>query len=111
MLRPVPPMSNSERQRKFRASHPGYFNKYNGRRRTIAKNAKARVIAMLRAQAAEANIATVAPAIFTIPVPTVRLALPAPAIDLTLLAINELAQRHARAQPIAPSATIPVARP
>lgn len=28
MLRPVPPMSNAERQRNFRASHPGYRNRF-----------------------------------------------------------------------------------
>jgi hypothetical protein len=33
MLSIPPPMSNLERQRRFRASHPGYFNKYNARRR------------------------------------------------------------------------------
>ncbi len=52
-------MSNIERQRKFRLSHPGYFNKYNARRRgckaTMAKAKALRVAAYAQAAAAAAE--------------------------------------------------------
>jgi hypothetical protein len=74
-MRPAPPMSNNERQRRFRASHPGYFNKYNGRRKAMRKAAKEKNRAMMAAlAAAEAEKARAAAAI-----PAMSLMLPAPA--------------------------------
>ena len=55
-------MSNTERQRKFRAANPGYFNKYNNRRKAqriagqkwalgvIKENAKAKAAALQQQQ-------------------------------------------------------------
>jgi hypothetical protein len=37
MLIPAPPMSNNERQRRFRASLPGYFRKYKAAGRAARK--------------------------------------------------------------------------
>jgi hypothetical protein len=50
MLTRAPAMSNIERQRKFRLSHPGYFNKYNARRRG-SKGERARMQAKWAAAA------------------------------------------------------------
>jgi hypothetical protein len=52
-------MSNTERQRRFRASHPGYFNKY---KRRVPRGAAAREAARIVAlAAAEASVAPAAP--------------------------------------------------
>jgi hypothetical protein len=40
MLEPAPPMSNAERQRRFRASHPGYFKKYRRSMRQLQADAE-----------------------------------------------------------------------
>jgi hypothetical protein len=37
MLRVLPAMSNAERQREFRAAHPGYFRKYRNRHKALTR--------------------------------------------------------------------------
>lgn len=52
MLLPAQPMSNTERQRRFRQSHPGYYARLNARRRAASRPAPVEVIAMAQAAAA-----------------------------------------------------------
>lgn len=89
-------MSNTERQRKFRAANPGYFNKYNNRRkaRRIAAQkwalgvftelAKAKAAALQQQQQQQP-----APPL-TLPTKPV-LMLPAPVRDPAMDALNALA--------------------
>lgn len=98
MLRPAPPKSNTERQRRFRKRHPGYFNKYNHRKRLSKRERialRAEFVAMVAAaEAAQATADaqqanTEAPltadaspqTVLTLPLPTWTHALPAPVDD------------------------------
>ena len=106
-LAPIPPMSNTERQRKFRASHPGYFRKYKPRRNANQQAIRTWTAALAAAQAAEtaAAAATAAsietpPARLALPAPPVRLALPAPVEPLEFPALNPAVAKSAR-QPLA----------
>jgi hypothetical protein len=76
-------MSNAERQRRFQARHPGYDRRRKARRRGAAKRDAARRVAALEAQAATTTPAvTAAPVEMLLhPLPTYRLALPAPVED------------------------------
>ena len=88
-------MSNTERQRKFRAANPGYFNKYNNRRkaRRIAAQkkvlelfkelAKAKVVALQQQQQQQP-----APPLTLPPKPV--LMLPAPVRDPAMDALDAL---------------------
>jgi hypothetical protein len=85
------PMTNTERQRKFRAAHPGYYNKYNARRRDLRLAVEKKVQKILqelfKIRAAEYGILQPAqPAAQTKPV----LMLPAPAQDPTMAEIDAL---------------------
>ncbi len=60
-------MTNTERQRAFRRRNPGYYQRLHAERR-----------AAVRALSAQRVAVEQAPAIVTIPLPTWRLALPAP---------------------------------
>jgi hypothetical protein len=80
-----PPVSNTERQREFRERNPGYYQRLHAKRR-----AEAKALAAERAVAAEV--------ILTLPVPTWRLALPAPVVDPLLIELNALAAKHAEAR-------------
>lgn len=53
MIRNAPPMSNAERQRRFRARHPNYNRDYKARQRAIINAGAAQLIAQVRAAAAE----------------------------------------------------------
>ena len=56
MLSYRPPMSNAERQRRFRERHPGYFQRYKARRRvTIAGALAAKLTGRARMIAAAAD--------------------------------------------------------
>ena len=108
MLRPCPPMSNVERQRRFRLRNPGYFRKYYTPKRVWKQRATARLQAeapaLIAAARAEATLAILAK-----PEP---LMLPAPVQDPTMVAIDALAA--AFAAPSARAATpipAPLARP
>lgn len=83
MLLPVPRMSNTERQRKFRKRHPGYFKKYNGRKKASRLAAQAQLKADARAQAEQA--AAEAAAAVTHEPAALPLTLPAPRTDGTPL--------------------------
>jgi hypothetical protein len=52
MLLPVQPVSNAERQRKFRESHPGYFAKYRVSTKQVRAEVRARLAQLLRDEAA-----------------------------------------------------------
>src|SRR5687768_6796653 len=86
-LRPVPAMSNAERQRRFQDAHPGYDRRRKARQRAAAKRGAALLLKALHAKAAEAApaepLALPAPlAVPAVPVLAVaRLALPAPVVD------------------------------
>jgi hypothetical protein len=68
MLSPAPPISNTERQRRFRARNPGYFNKYNARRRGNPEATRAYLAAIV--QTAEATVAAAAtPSPLLLPAP------------------------------------------
>src|SRR5687768_6859203 len=100
MLKPVGPMSNTERQRKFRQSHPGYFRKYYAPKRAARKRADREIRAMLLAQAkAEAEAAAAAS-----PATHPLLMLPAPVEVPVIPGLNAIA--------ITPApAPLPVAQP
>ena len=85
-----PPKSNYQRQVEFRKRHPGYFRKYNARQKASRRAAKAKVKALIMAAAAQ--VATPEP--LAIPVPPMRLMLPAPVVDSTIAAINALARKR-----------------
>ena len=55
MLMPHTPTSNAERQRQFLQRHPGYYRKYNARRRAAARWALQNASAMDAAMVAEAE--------------------------------------------------------
>ena len=93
MLKPTPPMSNSQRQRLFRERHPGYYQRLHARRR-------AEVAALQAARMAVA--ATPAPA------RSEPLMLPAPVVDPMMLELNELAAKLARERQ---AVEIPVQKP
>ena len=80
-------MSNTERQRKFRQRNPGYFNKYNARKRGTAKRSEAYIRGLMQAKAQAAR-AEATLAILAKPEP---LMLPAPVQDPTMAAIDALA--------------------
>src|SRR5687767_10347705 len=69
MLTPVPTMSNAERQRKFRESHPGYFRKYHARKRAMAKAVRARMLAEAQAAADAAKAARATRPLLMLPAP------------------------------------------
>ena len=62
MLRPVPPMSNTERQRRFRERNPGYYQRLHAR-------ARARVKEAIAQKAAIAQLLAVKPAPLMLPAP------------------------------------------
>ena len=89
-------MSNAERQRRFRAAHPGYFNKYNHRRTALRLKAyaaaQAAAMAAKKQQAQTQETPAAPPATATplaIPV-SMQLCLPAPVVDPTIAAIEAL---------------------
>src|SRR5690242_9053596 len=87
------PMSNYERQVKFRQNHPGYFNKYNARRQAATRAMRALRNAGMMAPvvtegAAPAPMATPAP--LAIPMPAQRLMLPAPVEAIILPGLKTL---------------------
>lgn len=95
-------MTNAERQRKFQDAHPGYDRRRKARQRGASKRAveAQRLMALLQAKTAAAAAAAAAvsaaetvPApveVLRIPVPPMRLALPAPVELPVLPAINDL---------------------
>src|SRR5688572_10359751 len=97
-FRPAP-MSNTERQRKFRAANPGYFNKYNNRRKAHRIAAQKKVLKLFK-ELAKAKAAALqqqqqqpappAPPPLTLP-PKPLLMLPAPVRDPAMDALNALA--------------------
>lgn len=83
-------MSNTERQRRFRAANPNYFNKYNNRKkaRRIAgqKKAMAIILENMKARMAQAQPATPLTLL-----PKMPLMLPAPVQDPLMAEIDALA--------------------
>jgi hypothetical protein len=91
------PMSNNKRQRLFRKRHPGYFNKYNHRKRQRLTPEQLAAYAAIAAADAAAHAATPAeppaqqtPAPMALLTRPYQLCLPAPVVDPTMAAINEL---------------------
>ncbi len=85
MLRPTPPMSNIERQRRFRERHPGYYDRYHASRRARIK-ANGAAMAMATETVAE-KVQPVA-----LPAMVVRLALPAPVETIVIPGMNTIGQ-------------------
>jgi hypothetical protein len=75
------PMSNTERQRRFRERNPGYYGRLHARKRA---RSKADVLEMQRVAAAEAMIARRQP-----------LALPAPAERIEIPGMTTIPATHA----------------
>ncbi len=91
MLRPAPPMSNAERQRKFRASHPGYNRKYSGHStRAQRRRATQQIIELQRK--CEAHVQLVLRSTICKPLP---LLLPAPVVTIELPAMTTLEKINA----------------
>jgi hypothetical protein len=94
-LRPVPAMTNAERQRKFQDAHPGYDRRRKARERAMAKRGAALFVPAM-------------------PVPAVaRLALPAPVVDPVMAELEALgaalASSRARARAAQPVRLLPAA--
>jgi len=70
-----PPMTNAERQRRFRQSHPGYYQRLHAQRRAHIK-----ALCAEQTVAAKCVAATLVsePVVLKIPIPRERLMLPAP---------------------------------
>jgi len=86
------PMSNTERQRRFRERHPGYYGRLHRKRRagTKAMLARQRAEARAKAQAeaeAEAHAQTNVAVVKRVP-----LMLPAPVIDTLTMELAALAE-------------------
>jgi hypothetical protein len=102
MLLPAPPMSNAERQRRFQDAHPGYDRRRKARQRGSEKRGAAQLAAQLAAKLHAAGEVEAAASLvqslplharaqlLLIPVPTTRLALPAPVEMPVLPAINDI---------------------
>ena len=75
-------MSNTERQRRFRERHPGYYARLHGRKRASEKAELARHIAAIQAAAAAAAAATPEP--LALPARPQPLLLPAPVKSLEI---------------------------
>ena len=89
MLKRVAPMSNNERQRRFRERHPGYYGRLHRKRNAPIKAMLAQRWAEFRAQAhAEAQASVVA----VKPMPPTMLMLPAPAIDPLAIELSALTE-------------------
>ena len=116
-LRPVPAMSNAERQRRFQDAHPGYDRRRKARRRAMIKHAVAQMRQAKEAMAAEATPAEplALPAPLTIAATSVpaapRLALPAPVVDPVMAELDALraALASSRARAAQPVRTVPAA--
>jgi hypothetical protein len=80
------PATNTERQAAFRRRNPGYYQRLHAKR-------KAECLARVAQLAAVEQMP--APVLLTLPLPTWRLALPAPVVDPLLLEINALAEQLA----------------
>jgi hypothetical protein len=118
-LRPVPAMTNAERQRKFQDAHPGYDRRRKARERAMAKRGAALFVQALQAKAADAAPAEplalpATVAVPAMPVPAVaRLALPAPVVDPVMAELEALgaalASSRARARAAQPVRLLPAA--
>ena len=75
-------MSNAERQRNFRKSHPGYYARIQAAKRASAKRGGAQLMAAMEAAAKTQEAAQAAPLTaavpLALPMPPERLMLPAP---------------------------------
>jgi hypothetical protein len=79
MIKPAPPFSNAERQRQFRARHPGYFKKYRTSIRAF-KRAQRHAEAAAAARVAATTVEPLAPPVsVALPAQPAPLMLPAPA--------------------------------
>jgi hypothetical protein len=90
MLKPVPPMSNLERQRQFRERNPGYYGRLHARRRA---ETEAR-LEMKRLEAAQAKVARRQPLMLPAPVETIEI----PGMNV-IPALHELQALQALAAP------------
>jgi hypothetical protein len=84
MLKKSGPMSNGERQRRFRASHPGYNRKYNGHPTAAQRRKVKQMLAEMHVQA-EAHVRLVLHSTICKPLP---LMLPAPVEMLVIPGMN-----------------------
>jgi hypothetical protein len=88
-----PPMTNTERQAEFRRRNPGYYQRLHARRRAAVRALMAeRKAAALAAAPEQVSV----PKTLTLPLPTWRLALPAPVVDPLMVELNALTARLAR---------------
>jgi hypothetical protein len=77
----IPPMSNTDRQRRFRAEHPGYYQRLHARQRA---ECKARLAARAEAARAAVSIPSLLDRVRAQP-----LMLPAPVEELIFPALQE----------------------
>ncbi|MEX0774383.1 MAG: hypothetical protein WD042_01580 [Phycisphaeraceae bacterium] len=80
------PVSNTERQRQFRARNPGYYGRLHAKRRAVIQARVAQMIALRQAMAVE----------------RVPLALPAPAVMIELPLMARVPAELVAAPPAAP---------
>lgn len=82
-VRPCPPMSNTERQRRFRERNPGYYGRLH-RKRNAEAAARAAQTAPPEAAASVAALPVAMLTPLTRPTPQPQLCLPAPIPTITL---------------------------
>jgi hypothetical protein len=111
MLLPVQPVSNAERQRKFRESHPGYFAKYRVNTKRVRAEVRAQMAQLLRDEAAAKAAAEAekqkAAEQLLLPAPRPMLLLPAPVVVVTMPATPALPASPELAERRAPLAAFP----
>ncbi len=79
-----PPMSNTERQRRFRRDHPGYYQRLHAKRRAQERAALAAMASATETMAEKA-----------LPAMPVRLALPAPVEPIVIPGMNTIGEMRA----------------
>ena len=102
-------MSNAERQRKFRAANPGYFNKYNNRRKALRIAAQKKMLALFK-ELAKAKVAAMQQQAATPVMAKTPLMLPAPVRDPAMEAIDALAAKL-KCDSAAAAASLPLSTP
>ena len=84
------PMFGAERMRELRARNPAYDRIYKAKRRAEVNV----LVAALQAETTVEQVPVRQKAILMLPAPAPRLMLPAPVVDLTMVALNELPMKR-----------------
>jgi hypothetical protein len=86
------PMTGAERMRELRARNPGYDRIYKAKRRAEVNV----LMAALQAETIVERVPVRQKTILMLPAPAPRLMLPAPVVDPTMVALNEMVMKRNR---------------